>query len=159
MENGDIVCDGIALDITGQKEAEQRLEHLACHDQMTGLPNRSLFVDRLSQAITATQRDDRNLCVLSLGLDRFSTITATFGHAAGDQILMEIAERLNCCLRGGDTVARSSADTFLILLTGLGQVEDVSRVLQKIRAAFEASMSFEGHDHNVTANIGVAVTL
>ncbi|MCH9019543.1 MAG: PAS domain S-box protein [Proteobacteria bacterium] len=157
VESGDIVCDGIVLDITDRKEAEERIEYLAYHDQLTGLPNRALFVDRLGQAITAAERGDRSLVVLSLGLDRFSAITDTLGHAAGDEVVKEVAGRLGRCLRDGDTVARATGDTFLILLTALRKAEHATKVLQNIFAALKTPVAYGDRELHVTASIGASV--
>ena len=156
-----MVC--YSRDITERKEAERRIEHLAYHDGTTGLPNRALFSDRLHQIITVAEREDKIFAVLCLGLDGFTTINDTLGHAVGDEVLKEVGARLDRCVREGDSVASMGGDVFLILLTRLRHGEDVTKVLRKLRAALEPpitvkpSATAEGQDIHVTAGVGVSV--
>ena len=155
---------GILIDITEQKRAdedrdrlEQELRHLALHDPLTGLPNRTLLGDRLEHAMERLARAETPLSVLLLDVDDFKSINDTLGHAAGDALLVQIAERLSFSIRPGDTVARLGGDEFAILLEGLSTREDaeyvVERVLQGMRPAFEIG----GDEAYVTASIGLAV--
>jgi diguanylate cyclase (GGDEF)-like protein len=113
----------------------QRVEYLAYHDGLTGLPNRSMFSRVLSQSISEAQRYDRRLAVAFLDLDRFKQINDTLGHEAGDQLLQQVAARLKDCVRDSDTVARLGGDEFVVLLPELTDEKDVSIVAQKILAA------------------------
>ncbi|WP_217495394.1 GGDEF domain-containing protein [Halofilum ochraceum] len=134
-----------------------RLERMARYDQLTGLPNRALFLDRLATAVTATARKQAHLAVLYLDLDEFKHVNDTFGHAAGDQLLKEVAHRLTDCIRGADTVGRLGGDEFVVLLEGIERVTDGATIAKKIAAAFAAPFGLAAGTVQVSSSIGIAV--
>jgi diguanylate cyclase (GGDEF)-like protein len=134
----------------------QRVEYLAYHDGLTGLPNRSMFSKALSQSISEAHRYDRRLAVVFLDLDRFKQINDTLGHEAGDQLLKEVATRLKGCVRDSDTVARLGGDEFVVLLPQLEDEKYAAIVAQKILAAAARPFSLMGQEFRVTASIGIS---
>jgi diguanylate cyclase (GGDEF)-like protein len=134
----------------------QRVEYLAYHDGLTGLPNRSLFSKVLSQSISEAHRHERRLAVAFLDLDRFKQINDTLGHEAGDQLLKEVATRLKACVRESDTVARLGGDEFVVLLPELEDEKYAAIVAQKILAATAKPFSLMGQEFRVTASIGIS---
>ncbi len=162
--------DGVILDVTDQVLAEQdrdRAEqelrhqselnrHQALHDALTGLPNRTLFHDRVQLAILASQRNAGQLAVLVMDLDRFKEINDTLGHACGDQFLVEAAARLRTTLRGADSIARLGGDEFAMLLQGI-DAESIVAAMTRIHAAFESPFELEGLPLQIEASIGVAM--
>lgn len=153
---------GHCLDVTDAKRAEAEIERLAYHDALTGLPNRALFLDRLTQTLTAARRNRRCGAVLFVDLDQFKRINDVHGHATGDAVLREVAKRLAYYLRHGDTVARLGGDEFVILLPDLAaSLEDagtlVMAVAQKIRGALEAPVVIEQQEYASSASIGITL--
>ena len=134
----------------------QRVEYLAYHDGLTGLPNRSLFSKLLSQSISEAHRYNRQLAVAFLDLDRFKQINDTLGHEAGDQLLQEVAVRLKDCVRDSDTVARLGGDEFVVLLPELGDAAYAAAVAQKILLLVAKSFTLIGQEFRVTASIGIS---
>ncbi len=134
-----------------------RLEYMAQHDQLTGLPNRALFLDRLESAVAGATRRQTHLAVLYLDLNEFKHVNDTLGHGAGDQLLREIAHRLTDCVRGADTVGRLGGDEFVILLDGIERISDGAKVAKKIAAAFEAPFGLTAGTVQVSPSIGIAV--
>jgi diguanylate cyclase (GGDEF)-like protein len=135
----------------------QRVEHLAYHDALTELPNRSLFSKLLVQSIGQAHRYHRQLAVAFLDLDRFKQINDTLGHEAGDQLLQEVAVRLKGCVRDSDTVARLGGDEFVVLLPELGNIHDAAAVAQKILLAVAKAFTLIGQEFRVTASIGISI--
>jgi diguanylate cyclase (GGDEF)-like protein len=136
---------------------ESQIEHLAFHDALTGLPNRSLFDDRLEIALARCRRDGGQLAILFLDLDRFKRINDTLGHEAGDRLLRAVADRLRDCVREEDTIARVGGDEFVILAEGVGD-SDARMLAEKIlRTIAAAPFSIPGASLPVTASIGVSV--
>jgi diguanylate cyclase (GGDEF)-like protein len=133
----------------------QRVEYLAYHDGLTGLPNRSMFSKVLNQSINEAQRYERKLAVAFLDLDRFKQINDTLGHEAGDQLLKEVAVRLKGCVRSSDTVARLGGDEFVVLLPELEDEKYAAIVAQKILAAVARPFGLMGQEFRVTASIGI----
>jgi diguanylate cyclase (GGDEF)-like protein len=148
---------GTISDITERKTAEERIRHMAQHDSLTGLPNRMLFSDRLQLALAAARRNDDQLALLFVDLDRFKPINDAYGHAMGDLLLKEVARRLHCCVRDSDTVARTGGDEFVVLLPSIGSAEDALRVAGKIRQALAETYEFEGCRVDISASIGIAM--
>jgi diguanylate cyclase (GGDEF)-like protein len=134
----------------------QRVEYLAYHDGLTGLPNRSLFSKTLSQSISEAHRYGRRLAVAFLDLDRFKQINDTLGHEAGDQLLKEVATRLKGCVRDSDTVARLGGDEFVVLLPQLEDEKYAAIVAEKILAAAARPFTLMGQEFRVTASIGIS---
>jgi len=144
-------------DITERKRAEEELAYMATHDSLTGLPNRTLFSDRLTMALTQARRSQKNLAVMLLDLDYFKDVNDTLGHGVGDQLLRAVGNRLSGLLRKGDTIARIGGDEFLLLLPELRQVEYATTLAQKILEAFREPFVFNGHQLHITTSIGIAI--
>ncbi|MEO5574282.1 MAG: EAL domain-containing protein, partial [Gammaproteobacteria bacterium] len=145
-------------DITAHKQAEQRLAYLAHYDTLTGLPNRTLLNDRLSQAMARrSAAHQTQVAILFLDLDHFKTINDTAGHSIADALLREVGERLSACVRIGDTVARLGGDEFAIILIDLIHKIDVGQFVQKIPDCLSAPFKIDGHEIFVTASIGVSL--
>ena len=150
---------GSVSDITDQRAAELQLQHDALHDALTGLPNRALFMDRVDQVVQRSSRDPTVGCaVLFLDVDRFKLVNDTLSHAAGDQLLIEIAARIADVLRPGDTVARIGGDEFTILLDGVVVDRDATVVAERVQSALGRSFGLDGHEIRVTASIGVSLS-
>lgn len=145
-------------DITELKQHEHHLERIAHHDSLTGLPNRLLLGDRLRQAIAQNQRTETSVAVCYLDLDGFKRVNDLFGHQAGDQLLVEVANRLTACLRGGDTVARLGGDEFVILLSSLIDEAECRQVLDRVLRTVSAPYTVgDGKRNLVSASIGVTL--
>jgi len=144
-------------DITDRMRAEERIRHHAYHDALTGLPNRTLFQDRLSQVLGQSQRAGHNTALLLIDLDRFKTINDTLGHAAGDQLLIEVAKRLKSRKREGDTISRLGGDEFVFLVSNLRHKEDVAVVAEQILDVLKPPIHIAEHDLHVSASIGIAL--
>ena len=136
--------------------ARERARHLATHDQLTGLANRSLFHDRLSQAVSAARRGRQKLAVLFMDLDGFKTINDTLGHAVGDGLLRGIARRLGSCLRETDTAARLGGDEFAVLLTNLSNELDAATVARKLVHVLSQPIQFRRQSTSIRASVGIA---
>ena len=152
----------IVRDIRDRKAAEERIQNLSFSDQLTGLPNRRLFMDRLGQALISSVRNQRLGALLFVDLDNFKTINDTLGHDQGDFFLIEVAERLKRCVQEGDTVARLGADEFLVLLEDLSAnqqetAQQAEVISEKIISVLKQPYNFGGTAHHLTASIGVAV--
>jgi diguanylate cyclase (GGDEF)-like protein/PAS domain S-box-containing protein len=148
---------GTARDISERKEAEQVINFQAYHDLLTHLPNRALLKDRLSLAITQAQRNKRRLAVMFLDLDRFKIVNDTLGHTMGDRLLKAVANRLQGCLRGGDTLSRFGGDEFTLLLPEVRTRDDIVVIASKILDKLAAPFVIDGHELFVGASIGVAM--
>ncbi len=148
---------GTHLDITRRKEAEALVAHMAVHDALTGLPNRTLFQDRLAQEMGHTERHGGNFAVLVCDLDRFKTVNDTLGHTAGDTLLRLVAKRLSLVVREGDTVARLGGDEFAIILRQLDQPKQASFIASRMIASIEAPIVLDGRAVNIGISIGIAV--
>lgn len=155
--DGSTVWDGVALDVTDRKRAEEELTFLAYYDPLTGLGNRSLFIERFSRAKGFAARIDAWVAVLSLGLDRFTIINATLGHSKGDQVLLAVARRIQETVDIGDLLCRAGGDRFLLMLTGVTCNEDIEQAVRHILTRFEEPLTVEGKDLDVTVSIGAAV--
>jgi diguanylate cyclase (GGDEF)-like protein/PAS domain S-box-containing protein len=140
-----------------QRQLIDQLAYQALHDTLTGLPNRTLLERRLDQALADARRHNWQLAVLFIDLDRFKQINDTLGHALGDQVLQQVAQRLEGCLRKSDCLARMGGDEFTVLLTELADSRHALRVAQKLLAAFEAPFHIEGRDLFLTTSIGISL--
>lgn len=140
-----------------RKQMHERLEHMAQYDQLTHLPNRQLFLDRLKTALARARRDQSLLSLLFIDLDGFKQVNDTLGHAMGDLLLQRVAQRLLECVRGSDTVARLGGDEFVVLLEGGHAVEHAMAAAEKILAAFGQPFDLEGLRLGIQPSIGVAV--
>ncbi len=148
---------GTGSDITERKQAEQKVEFLAYHDPLTGLPNRLLLEDRLQQAITQAERSRNGLALVFLDLDNFKKINDSLGHATGDALLKEVAARLKHCVRDSDTISRQGGDEFVLILRELHGAETCLPVLGKIMEALQEPFCWEGNELTTSASIGVAL--
>ena len=142
-------------DVTAARALSVRLSHLAEHDSLTGLPNRLLLNDRLTQAIVLAERHRKQLAVLFLDIDRFKHINDSMGHAVGDRLLQSVAERLVACVRSSDTVSRQGGDEFIILLSELTDAQDAAASAEKILLALAKPYCIDEHDLYMTASIGI----
>jgi diguanylate cyclase (GGDEF)-like protein/PAS domain S-box-containing protein len=149
---------GSQSDISARKESEEKLAHDSLHDALTGLPNRTLFFDRLRQAMAFVQRrSDYRFSVLFLDIDRFKTVNESLGHMLGDQLLVRVGQRLLACVKPGDTVARLGGDEFAVLLEDFSDAEEPLRAAERIHAAFAAPHDLNGTEVFASASIGVAL--
>jgi diguanylate cyclase (GGDEF)-like protein/PAS domain S-box-containing protein len=144
-------------DITDRKQADEKIRQMAYHDSLTGLPNRSLFFDRLGIALAQSQRNQKGVAITMLDLDNFKDVNDTLGHDVGDLLLKAAAERLSAALRKGDTVARFGGDEFVLILPDLKGIEDVIQVAQKIVDSFRKPFLIDTHQLILTTSIGIAV--
>ncbi len=147
----------IIRDITERKRAEEELEYMATHDALSGLPNRTLFTDRLSMALIQARRSQKTLAVMMLDLDYFKDVNDSLGHSVGDHLLRAVGNRLRELLRQGDTVARIGGDEFLLLLPEIARVEDAITIAQKILEGFRSPFVLNDHEIYITASIGIAI--
>ncbi|MFN8558042.1 MAG: EAL domain-containing protein [Dehalococcoidia bacterium] len=147
----------IDRDVTHRRAVEDQLAGLAFHDPLTGLPNRALFADRLDHALRRCQRYDEQIAVLFLDLDRFKVINDSLGHAAGDTLLVTVAERLRASVRPGDSVARFGGDEFTVLLESIVDPRDAVRVAERILDALRRPVTLEGREVVVNGSIGLTL--
>jgi len=148
---------GLFSDITEKKRDEERVRSLAYFDPLTHLPNRRLLIDRLSLAVASAHRHSKPMAVMFLDLDLFKRINDTFGHDVGDQVLIEVANRLQACLREGDTVARMGGDEFVILMPELGDPSDAARLAERIILSIKQPLLVAERELQVTTSIGIAL--
>jgi len=148
---------GVARDVTARVRGDQELMRLAHYDALTGLPNRTLLQDRLKHAITRANRNETLIAVMCLDLDNFKEINDSVGHAAGDQVLKEVARRLQACLRAGDTVARPGGDEFTILLEGIHSVDELSLLAQRLLDTIAEPVNVGGRELYFSTSIGITV--
>jgi diguanylate cyclase (GGDEF)-like protein len=141
----------------GLEAANQQLRHLATHDALTGLPNRALLDDRLQQAIAHADRDMRSFALLVCDLDRFKLINDSLGHRAGDELLQEVASRLNAVIRTADTVARIGGDEFVLIGTSIADAEDAAGLAARVIDALQAPVRIAAIDIHTSPSIGIAM--
>ena len=151
------VIEGTTIDISERKQAEEQVKHLAFHDPLTNLPNRLLFNDRLTLAVAQAHRHNQRLAVLFLDLDRFKVINDSLGHSIGDELLRQVAERIQEYVREGDTVARLGGDEFTLLVPGISAEEDAAKIARKICEAIHDPFWIDGRELFVTTSVGVSV--
>ncbi|MCU1586742.1 MAG: diguanylate cyclase/phosphodiesterase with and sensor(s) [Frankiales bacterium] len=148
---------GICWDITERRAIEDQLVHDALHDRLSGLPNRTLFVDRLTQAIAGLARRTGLLAVLFLDIDRFKVINDGLGHEAGDEVLLELSRRLAELMRPGDTVARFGGDEFVVLCDGISSPAQAGQIARRLQEAISAPVQIGDSEVVVTMSAGIAV--
>lgn len=146
-------------DITGRKRAEIKLAHQALHDPLTGLPNRTLFLDRLSVGLARMERSQAAVAVLFLDLDKFKVVNDSLGHDVGDQLLVAVANRLRAGLRPGDTAARYGGDEFTVLCEGITSESDAVVIAERVSAAVGRPFSLDDAHTVLTSSIGIAIAL
>jgi len=151
------VAHMVVTDVTELKRIEEKLERNAHFDALTGIPNRVLLADRLRQVLVQTSRAGRLMAICYLDLDDFKPINDTWGHEAGDRLLVEMAERLKDCLRGGDTVARLGGDEFVLLLLDLERIDECETALQRVLESVARPVAFGNQMVRVSASIGVSI--
>jgi diguanylate cyclase (GGDEF)-like protein/PAS domain S-box-containing protein len=147
---------GVFTDISMLKQSQTRMEYLAHHDALTGLPNRLLFGARLDHALQRANRERTAVALLFVDLDQFKAVNDSRGHLAGDELLQGVAERLRACVREQDTVARLAGDEFVVILEGLTEPSSARRVALKILEGFEAPFRVGGEELTVSVSIGVS---
>jgi diguanylate cyclase (GGDEF)-like protein/PAS domain S-box-containing protein len=144
----------VVRDVTERHQAEAKIRHMAFHDNLTGLPNRRLFHDRLVEAMADTRHTGLMLTLLFADLDDFKPINDTYGHVVGDKLLAAVAGRLSECIREGDTVARYGGDEFVVLLRDVRSEADAEAIAAKLMAALREPFQVEGLELSVTASVG-----
>ncbi|MDD5190272.1 MAG: sensor domain-containing diguanylate cyclase, partial [Dehalococcoidales bacterium] len=138
------------------QRTEDKIRKLAYHDQLTGLPNRALFYDRYTVALAGAKRYQKKIALMMLDIDNFKSINDTYGHDAGDEILKIISGLLISVLRKTDTVTRIGGDEFVIMITDLTELENISVVAQKILEAIRKPFMFRDHEIRITVSIGIS---
>lgn len=148
---------GITQDVTEQREMEAQLRRQATHDALTGLPNRTLFLSRLGDALARAHQGGPTGAVLFLDLDRFKDVNDSLGHAAGDRLLVAVAARLRAGLREQDLLARLGGDEFTVLLERVTDPAEAARLADQLAHTLDAPIAFDGHEHLMTASVGVVL--
>jgi diguanylate cyclase (GGDEF)-like protein/PAS domain S-box-containing protein len=155
LHDEEIAC--FVVDLSQNKQAQEKLNHLAYHDALTDLPNQVLFKDRLKQAIAYSRRSDQLHAVLLLNLDRFKTINDSLGYTAGDRLLQSVAQRLTSCVRESDTVARFGSDEFAILLTQISRTQDAANAARAIKEVLDQAFIFDEQEVFISTSIGISL--
>jgi diguanylate cyclase (GGDEF)-like protein/PAS domain S-box-containing protein len=148
---------GVGHDVTEHKRSEEKLNYIATHDLLTGLPNRMLLMDRLKMATAQAKRTDQKLALMMLDLDNFKAVNDSLGHMVGDELLKEIALRLSGRLRQNDTISRLGGDEFIILLPAIDHTEDAVEVAKIVLESFEQPFVCKEHVISCTISIGIAI--
>ncbi len=157
LENSNKKGVAFVVDLTERREVEGQIRHMAHHDALTSLPNRTLFQDRVSQAITHAQRNKNRVGMLFIDLDRFKDINDSLGHQIGDRLLRAAARRLQRCIRKGDTVARLGGDEFVISAPGLEHDDDATFIATKALDALRRPFFIDQHELHVTGSVGISL--
>ena len=157
-EHGEIIqYTSIFSDITEKKKSEERIQNLAQYDQLTQLPNRVLFNDRLQHAITRSKRSKDLMGLMFIDLDGFKAVNDSLGHQAGDDLLQQVAKRLSACVREQDTVARLGGDEFTVILESLSHIEDAALVANKVLKSLSKKIIVGDSEANIGASIGISI--
>ena len=154
---GEVHYTGIFSDITERKKHEARIKALAFYDELTNLPNRRLFADRLDVAISTAQRHKQLTALLFVDLDRFKQINDSLGHKVGDELLISVSKRIKNSIKEGDTVSRFGGDEFVVLLTEMNCMEDITKVIERIYRQFNEPFYIDGKETYATCSIGASV--
>lgn len=163
VNEGDLsLVTGFIRDISEQKKARREIENFAYYDLLTGLPNRRLLIDRFQHAVLVSQRSNTHCALIFIDLDNFKLLNDTKGHDVGDQLLIEVAKRIQANLRGGDTVARLSGDEFVVILEGLNEninlaYRQASEVAQKLLEKLNATYNLSLLEFNTSASLGITI--
>ncbi|GGA06453.1 GGDEF domain-containing protein [Okeania sp. KiyG1] len=144
-------------DVTQEKLTEETFKHQALHDPLTNLPNRALFDQKLSEALTYAAYHSETMAMMFLDLDRFKEVNDTFGHSVGDLLLQGVIQRLVSCLREVDLIARWGGDEFAIVLPQIRSRKDAGEIADRLVRALQPEFILEGHRIHVTVSIGIAV--
>ena len=155
LHEEEIAC--FIVDLSPNKQAQDKLNHLAYHDALTDLPNQVLFKDRLKQAIAYSRRSDQMHAVLLLNLDRFKTINDSLGYIAGDRLLQSVAQRLTSCVRESDTVARFGSDEFAVLLTQISRAQDAANAARAIKEVLDQAFICDEQEVFMSTSIGISL--
>ncbi len=153
--------EGVVLslrDVTQQRQLEAELERKALYDPLTGLPNRSLFLDRLDQAVARSSREHDQFAILFVDLDRFKEVNDSLGHAAGDQVLRRVAERIRSVFRDEDTVARMGGDEFTVLVEGFEGRDELQAAVDRLMESLEPPHHIQGQEFHLPASVGVVLS-
>ncbi len=148
--------ESFVVDITERKSEEQQLAYLANHDALTGVANRSMFMEQLGKSARRADRHDEMIACLFLDLDRFKHINDTFGHAVGDDLLQQVSERLRRCVRGNDMIGRLGGDEFTVLLDGIAEPQDAAAAAKKILDELVRPYHIRGRRFTMSASIGIS---
>ena len=148
---------GVFSDITSSKQQQEQFEMMAHYDLLTGLPNRALFNDRFNQAVAHSKRNSSLLAVCFLDLDNFKPVNDNFGHETGDQLLIEVAQRIKACLREEDTVSRQGGDEFAILLNNISSFSQCEQTMERVHYSLAQDFVIDGNSHNITASSGITI--
>ncbi len=149
--------DGVTSDVTQRWQYQSRIQYLATHDPLTGLPNRNLVLDRIGQALLQARTTECGGAVVSVGIDRFSFVNESYGHQCGDGLLVAVARRLSSASSNADTVARVAGDEFIVLITGVTRNEDAVDAARRVLDAFQEPFAVHGRGIFATASVGVSV--
>ncbi len=156
LANGDVLWNGLGIDVTAEKTAEQQLNYLAYYDAVTGLPNRHLFLDRLDQAIRQSGRMNTGFALHMLDLDHFKSVNDTYGHMIGDQLLQRVSEYLSSMIRDSDTLARIGGDEFTLIQTGVNHQSAAEHLASKLIDGLDKTLLVDTHELSAQVSIGIA---
>jgi len=153
----ELINENLTKEITHKERAEESLEYIAYHDELTGLPNRNLLIDRIADSIKAAQRSKQKLGVLFLDLDRFKAINDSLGHNIGDKLIQEVAQRLLHTLRKEDTISRNGGDEFVVVIKRMRNSDEAIRIAQKLIESLTCIFEIDSHKIHIGASVGISV--